>query len=218
MLTVLQDGSEISAVLAISKIMKLREITGGFAIDDAGQAHPVCKKNPKLSELDDLLEQILSDPKEKAIIWIQYQWEAQTILARFKKSYGARGLYGGVNQKQKDINVSSFLDDPECRLLVCHPQSAGHGLTFTIAAYAIYYSLSYNFEEFYQSSKRIHRAGQTRPCFYYFLTAPQTIDEVLLHCIENKRNVQDLLVDGKLDPVRLLQSAMPSGHKKNNNS
>lgn len=194
----LEGGETVTARIALSKLMKLREITGGFVITDAGEPVEV-GSSPKLKELDHLLEQIMASEEHKAIVWVQYRWEARTIIARFKKKYGAAGLYGDLTQRVKDKNIDRFLDDKKARLLVCHPQSAAHGLTLTVAAYSIYYSLSHNFEEYYQSSKRIHRPGQNHPTFYYFLVCANTIDQSLLTCIQDKKNMQDILIDGKVD-------------------
>jgi len=208
----LEGGESITARIAVSKLMKLREITGGFVIDDKSQSHPI-SSNPKMDELNDLVHQIMATKENKALIWIQYRWEAREIIKRFKE-FGASGIYGGVTQRQKDINVDRFLEDADSRILVCHPQSAAHGLTLTVANYSIYYSLSYNFEEYYQSSKRIHRHGQDKTTFYYFLTCQKSIDESLLKCIQDKKNVQDLLIDGALDTKSLLGL---SGKAKKNN-
>jgi SNF2 family DNA or RNA helicase len=203
MFTELDDGDTVTSRIALSNLMKLREISGGFVITDTREAKQI-GKNPKLEELDNLLEQIMASEEHKALVWIQYRWEAETIIKRFKRKYGAAGLYGAVSQKAKDANITKFLNDPKRRLLVCHPQSAAHGLTLTVASYAIYYSLSHNFEEYYQSSKRIHRPGQKHPTFYYFLTCTDSIDRALLRCIQNKKNVQDILIDGRTDPRSLV--------------
>jgi SNF2 family DNA or RNA helicase len=198
MFTELEGGETSTARIPLSKLMKLREITGGFLITDGGDATAI-GKNPKIDELDNLLEQALDSGDHKAIVWVQYQWEARTLLERYRKNYKAVGLYGEISQKQKDKNITSFMDDSKCRLLIAHPQSAGHGLTLTVASYSVYYSLSHNFEEFYQSSKRIHRSGQKKPCFYYFLVAMNSVDEALVTCIQDKKNMQDLLIDGHAD-------------------
>ena len=190
-------GSDVTARVAVSKIMKLREITGGFVIGDSGDEKQF-KTNPKIDELDSLLEEAIGDGTSKALAWIQYRWEARTLLSRYRKKYGAKGLYGDISQSEKDRAVDSFLDSDSCRLLVCHPKSAAHGLTLTSASYSIYYSLSHDFEEYYQSSMRIHRPGQKKPTFYYFLTAKDSIDKALLECIQNKKNAQDMLIDGYL--------------------
>ena len=52
--------------------------------------------------------------------------------------------------------------------------------------YAIYYSMSYSFEDFYQSHDRIYRKGQTQGCTYIFLVAEGTIDEDIYDAVVQK--------------------------------
>lgn len=198
------DAGNVSAAVAAVKLMKLREITGGFVITDDKKAIPIGKDSPKMLELDSLLEQsieddIYSDGDElppKAIIWAQYQWECQTLLARYAGKYGAQGLFGGISSKDKDRAIESFRKSRTCRVLVCHPASAGHGLTLTEANFAFYYSHSYNFEEFYQSTKRTHRPGQKRNVTNILLACPGTIDVDILDALSQKKDLSDLITDG----------------------
>ena len=61
--------------------------------------------------------------------------------------------------------------------------------------YAIYYSLSYSFEDYYQSHDRIYRKGQTEPCTFIFLLGKDTIDYNLYRCINNKGTSAQLIED-----------------------
>jgi SNF2 family DNA or RNA helicase len=204
------EGQPITARVAASKLLKLREVTGGFIITDAGKELQLGKDSPKMVELDQLLEQSIADkmgdegPPSKALIWAQYQWECKTLVKRYARLYGAKGLFGGISNGAKDVAIRSFKSDPKCRVLVCHPGSAGHGLTLIEANYIFYYSMSYNFEEFYQSYRRTARKGQARTMTYYFLTVPDTIDEDLVEAIREKKNLSDLITDGKFSREDLL--------------
>lgn len=206
------EGEPVTANVAASRLMKLREITGGFLITDNKKEVPLNKNSPKMLELDTLLEQSIAPklgddgPPLKALIWAQYQWECRTLVDRYKKHYGSLGLFGGISQSAKDRNIRSFRDDPRCRLLVCHPASAGHGLTLTEGSYSFYYSMSYNFEELHQSIYRIYRPGQIRSTTYYFLVAPRTIDEALLAAIQQKKNLSDLITDGRFSREQLFDA------------
>lgn len=199
------DDESVTSKVIVSKLIKLREITGGFVRTDEGNDKPINKDAPKMLELDRLLEQSIDSklgddgPPLKAIVWAQYQWECKTLIDRYKKKYGARGLFGGISNKEKEVSLHRFKKMDSCRLLVCHPQSAGHGLTLTEANYAFYYSLSHNFEEFYQSFRRITRPGQKRSMTYYFLLSPGTIDEELLQAIREKKNLSDVVTDGRVE-------------------
>jgi SNF2 family DNA or RNA helicase len=204
------EGEPVTAKVAVSKLIKLREVTGGFVRTDEGKDIPFNKDATKMLELDELLEQSIGDklgddgPPLKAIVWAQYRWECKTLIERYRRKYGARGLFGGISSGAKDESIARFRSDPNCRILVCHPQSAGHGLTLTEANYAFYYSLSYNFEEFYQSFRRITRPGQKRAMTFYFLVAPGTIDEELIDAIRTKKNLSDMVTDGQFSRTEFL--------------
>lgn len=43
-------------------------------------------------------------------------------------------------------------------------------------------------ELFEQSKKRIHRIGQKKPCFYYQMICPGTIEEDILHTLELRKD------------------------------
>jgi SNF2 family DNA or RNA helicase len=59
----------------------------------------------------------------------------------------------------------------------------------------VYYSISYNFEELYQSRDRIHRKGQMQPCTYISLLAEGTIDEVIYNVVNKKGSAANVIED-----------------------
>jgi SNF2 family DNA or RNA helicase len=197
------EGEPVTAKVAAVKLLKLRQITGGFLRTDDEKEIPLDKETPKMVELDELLEQAIADkigddgPPNKALIWAQYRWECRTLVKRYAKKYGAKGLFGGISSRAKDAAITRFKRDDSARVLVCHPGSVGHGLTLTEANFVFYYSLSYNFEEFYQSFRRITRPGQKRNMTFYFLVCPNTIDWELVDVVREKKNLSDLITDGR---------------------
>ena len=70
-------------------------------------------------------------------------------------------IHGRVAHSKRPDIVSRF-QDRELRVLFCHPQSAGHGLTLTAATTTIWASPTYNAEHYKQANHRIYRAGQTQ--------------------------------------------------------
>lgn len=199
------EGQPVTAKVAATKMLKLRQVTGGFIITDERKPIPLGKHPPKMLELDMMLEQSIGlrmgddGPPVKGIVWAQYQWECKALVKRYSKLHGARGLFGGISSGAKDRAIESFKDSKRTRLLVCHPGSVGHGLTLTEANHIFYYSLSHNFEEFYQSYRRCARPGQTRPMTFWFLVCPNTIDEDLIEVIGQKKDLSDLITDGKFN-------------------
>jgi SNF2 family DNA or RNA helicase len=187
------EGTTTSARQQVVQLMKLREITGGFVINDAGDAVAIPGPNPKLLELDDLLAEITQN--NKAVVWAQYRWEFATLLERYKQ-YRPGALYGGTPKGKVGDIVRDFQTRPECQVLFCHPQSAGWGLTLTAANYSITYSLSYDGEEHSQARMRIKRIGQSKTMFYYYILAANSIDRVIYRAVKEKKSIEDLLIDG----------------------
>lgn len=201
--TVIHDEL-VSVDEILARIIKLRQITGGFLIDQEGKAHPI-EGATKIDALDDLLEEIgiFAKQPEKVVIYAQYRWEIETIETRYK-DYGAVSVYGGNSSKKNLESIKRFIDDRDVRIIVLHPRSAAHGVTFTVSHYMVFYSISYSAEENYQCIKRIERAGQNHPMFVYYLLAEHssykertlpTIDFAIYSVIIEKEKNQAVLID-----------------------
>lgn len=72
-------------------------------------------------------------------------------------------------------------------------QAGAMGLNLQKANKIIYFSLTDRSELFEQSKKRIHRIGQEKPCFYYLMICPGTVEEDILHTLELRKDYTDEL-------------------------
>lgn len=197
-LKVVIDDVRITVPVKLTQIMKLRQITGGFIIDNEEVAH-VIPDNPKLEELDSLLEEI--GKENKVVIYAQYQWEIKLIESRYKDR-GAVTVYGGNSSERNLKNISTFINDEACKMIVLHPKSAAHGITFTMAHYMIFYSIDHSAEDNYQCVKRIDRAGQKLPTFVYYLLCEGSIDKTIYQVVIDKlKDQEELLSQQSLDQL-----------------
>ena len=180
------DKSAI-ALNAIGTIMKLRQITSGFAycMDGVGETGTIQIGKSKLAELKELLEELGA---EQVIVWCNFQDEVEQLTAELK----CPALWSGT--KDRDEVIEGFKAG-RYQYLVANPQTAGHGLTFTNCRYAVYYSLNYSYELWKQSMDRIHRIGQHWPCTYYYLIAADTIDKVIYDVLHSKRDLSDAVLE-----------------------
>lgn len=204
------DDQFVAIDVKLAQIGKLRQITGGFLIDQTEAIH-VIEDSPKLLALDDLLEEI---GDQKVIIYAQYRWEIKTIAERYKD----RGVVTvfGENKSQDNLeNIKAFIQNPDVKVIVLHPKSAAHGITFTVCHYMIFYSSSFSAEDDYQCVARIERAGQKNPMFIYYLLAkfnkePKkgvsfTIDEVIYSVLQQKIKDQKQLIDQRAIDLEILK-------------
>ena len=177
------EDEEISAFNAAVKCMKLRQVTSGFLINENSEVRVFGKS--KLNALAELLEEI---GNQSIIIWTQFVHEAKQIQELLKdKSVGI--INGSSKQADKDNWIKDFKAG-SVQYLIAHPLSMAHGVTLTNCTYSIYYSLSYSHEEHVQSRDRIYRKGTTKPCTYYYLMAPGTIDTVIYNILQGKQKAE----------------------------
>lgn len=179
------DGEDVVAQVALTKLMKLREITAGWAYSEDGTI--VETECPKLVELEQILDE-LGD--RQAIIWGQFTWEIEKIAAALELSAPTATLYGGTKDREDSIN--GFISG-NYRYLVANPHSAAHGLTFVNCSHQIFFSLDYSWEAYEQARARTHRAGQKSTCVYYYILADGTIDQEILEVLRSKGRAQDLV-------------------------
>lgn len=202
-LSTLIDNELIAVGIRLTAIMKLRQITGGFLIDQEQNVHPLAA-NPKFDALDALLGEEIA-VHNKVVIYAQYVYEISALELRYKK-YGLCTVFGGNSGQTNLANVKAFIHDPSIRICVLHPKSAAHGITFTHAHYMIFYSISYSAEDDYQCVKRIERGGQKNAMFVYYLLATlptgkvPSIDEVIYRVLQEKnKNQRDLVDQGSVN-------------------
>jgi len=181
------EGTEITAQVALAKLMKLRQATAGFFYSSTGEVAEIGSAT-KLKELEEILEELGPQP---VIIWVQFHHEVRVIERMIAEKYGAdqvATLYSET--KDKDDSINRFKNS-QVRYLIAHPKSAGHGLTFINCSAMVFYSLDYSYETHIQARDRIHRIGQKKSCLYIYIVAQGTIDEELLKVLNRKQSLQE---------------------------
>lgn len=177
-------NQQIAAPVALTKIMKLRQICSGFIIDEQSKALEI-EGNPKLKELESFLDEVGDD---QAIIWCEFRKE----VADIQNLLGDRCviLDGTVTEKNEPIEKFKA---GQVRYLIANSQSMSHGVTLVNASVQIFYSLSYSYERYEQCRGRTHRFGQTRSCVYIHLLTKDSIEEVILKVLRKKGDAQQMV-------------------------
>lgn len=179
--TLLDSDTPIFAPNKASAIMKLRQLVSGFIIDND---EIVELSNYRLRELEDTIEE-LGD--HQVIIWAQFKHEMRSIEKMLQR-LGKSVVTAYSETKDLDGNIKAFKNS-EVQYIVAHPKTLKYGVTFVNCTYAVYYSMSYDYEEYYQSHDRIYRKGQTKPCTFIKIMAEESIDEDIAIANENKGGI-----------------------------
>jgi SNF2 family DNA or RNA helicase len=188
-------GKEVQseAVNILAQICRLRQITSGF-LSNRDDELVALSENPKYENIDGLLDE-LGD--KKLLVVCQFTEEIRALTERYK-DIGSAAIFGDVKKEDRDEAIRAFQEDPSKRVIMIHPAAAAHGITLTKAAYVMHQSLSYNFDHYYQSIKRVERIGQKNPMFVYrnvarFRNGKSTIDGVLVDVLRRKNDIRNSL-------------------------
>ena len=186
-------GKIVTAPLAISRLMKLRQILSGFVIDEEGSSLPLPHNRCKA-----LLE-ILSFSEEKTLVWCSFIHSIKEISRLLQQEYGKgsfityTGVDDGIPREEKQ---RMFQKDGNCRFFLGTPTTGKFGLNLTSGSRVVYYDNSFDLDVRLQSEDRCHRIGQENKVTYIDLVVPGTIDEKIRRCLIAKKKIQDELVDG----------------------
>jgi SNF2 family DNA or RNA helicase len=178
------------ASTALAKLTRLSQLAS-----NPGLLHPDAAHTPaKFEVMDGLVDDIVSVPGRKVIIWSAYVRNIEALVDRYA-AYGSVALYGAVDNSERQKVAARFQTDDETRVLVANAAAAGTGFTLTAANFTIYESTNWRYDFYAQSQDRNHRIGQSLPVNYLRLIAADTIDEAIGQALERKAGMARNLLD-----------------------
>jgi len=159
------------------------------------------KKNPsrdcpKLEELAGILDELLSDPDVKIIVFSE--WTGMLEFVRdLAKKLGVHFAWhtGSVPQQRRRAEILAFRNDPACRLFLS-TDSGGVGLNLQNASVVINCDLPWNPAKLEQRIARAWRKGQLRPVTVINLVAEHTIEHAMLGSLAAKTGLSEGVLDG----------------------
>jgi SNF2 family DNA or RNA helicase len=155
---------------------KLRQLCGGFIYDEQRQAIPL--DTEKLEALDELLENLHG---EQAVIWYEYRWEREQILARVK---GAETL--------DDPGALARWNAGEIPYLVLHPDSGGEGLNLhEPCRMLVWYTMPWSGLKYEQANGRVDRGwAQKREVVIHRLMRRNSVDQDVAKLLAGKERLE----------------------------
>jgi len=97
-------------------------------------------------------------------------------------------VHGGMSQKQK-VSIFNRWNNGLIDALVCQPNAMAHGANIQDGgSIAIWYSLVFDYELYYQGFRRLWRSGQKFTTYNYYLLMTNTVDEDIYRAIRGKKH------------------------------
>lgn len=139
----------------------------------------------KLSALEDLLE----STEDRVVIFYNFNEECKLIKELCEKlNKPVSTINGSIKDLENYKNKSNTVT-----LVQYQAGSMGHNLQ--LSNKIIYYTLPLSSELFEQSKKRIHRIGQNRTCFYYYLIVEKSIEGKIFETLKLRKDFTDKLFE-----------------------
>jgi SNF2 family DNA or RNA helicase len=176
------DPEVIEAVNSGVLTNKLLQFSNGGLYLEDGTVAPVHEH--KLDVLESIVKEAMGRP-----ILVAYSFKFD--MMRIKKRFKFARVFGESKNDMRDWNAGAI------KMLVTHPQSAGHGLNFQHGSnIAVWYGLTWSLELYRQFIKRLHRSGQKADkVFLHRIIARGTADETILPVLRTRGATQDRIND-----------------------
>lgn len=180
------DDGTITAGNALVKLLRLRQLTGGYLHADDAEA-PVQVDTAKQKLLLDTLEDFGDEP---AVVFCQFTADVDAVKEAGKK------LGKKVLELSGRVKQNFEFQAGEGDILAVQIQAGGVGIDLTRARYCVYYSIGFNMGEYLQSLARVHRPGQERPVTYVHLIMRGTVDQQVYNALETRANLVEAVMHG----------------------
>ena len=197
-LSELSSGTTVTAPLIITRVLRLRQCLSNLA-PTAGGTEFISSKDPKLEAVLEILEQA---GDQKVLIWSCFTPSILRLVEAINTEYGegtAAGFYGDIGQNERQDLINGIQSkESSLKVLVLNPRTGSESITLTGASLVIYYSNDWSLAVRQQSEDRAHRIGQVRAVTYIDLTVKDTVDELIVDALQDKRQLADVVTGDAL--------------------
>lgn len=183
MATTTVDGEEVTVDLAITQLVRLQQVTGGFVKTDEGRK--VVVGQAKIRKLKALVARC----ELPVVIFCRYRTEVRLIDLAL--SHLRVAILTGKTKKKRRPSILRRFQRGKYDAIICQVRVGGVGIDLYRACVAIMYSTTHSFIDYDQALARIHRHGQKQACTIFRLIAENTVDEEIYAAVSSKRKVSN---------------------------
>ncbi len=145
-----------------------------------------------------LLELLWKNPEEKKVIFTQYLKTLDSVAALLeRRGFPFTVFRGDLPAGEKEAAIRRFRQDVP---LLLSTESGGEGRNLQFCNTLVNLDLPWNPMRIEQRIGRLHRIGQTRDVFIFNLSVRETLEDHILHILENKINMFEMVI-GEIEPL-----------------
>lgn len=144
----------------------------------------------------DAFRNLVESTNDRLIVFYNFNGELEKLKGILKSMNRPVSV---VNGSEKDLTAYEQEDDS---VTLIQYQAGAMGLNLQKANKIIYFTVPDKSELFEQSKKRIHRIGQDKTCFYYFLLVRNSVEtNEVLPTLKVRKEWSDRLFEGGNDEL-----------------
>ena len=160
------------------------------------------KRNKKFEKIEQLRQLAANEKLDSVKEWINNFQESEGKLVVFAyhteiqkkllEAYpNAAGICAGMTDVERNDNKNRFMEDDDCRIIICSLKSGSVGLTLTAASNVLFAEMDWCAANNSQAEDRCHRIGQKNAVNVWYVIAQDTIEEYIYEVVEKKRELID---------------------------
>ena len=145
-----------------------------------------------------LLEILGKNQEEKKVVFVQYLKTLDSVASLLERRGLPFALFcGDLSAREKDEAIRRFREDLP---ILLSTESGGEGRNLQFCNTLINFDLPWNPMRIEQRIGRLHRIGQNRDVFIFNLSVRETLEDHILHILENKINMFEMVI-GEIEPL-----------------
>ena len=197
----LQSGLVINGNMAIVRLLRLQQITCGYAVADSEEPIELCDKiNPRLDVTVDYFKEL----PHQSIIWCRFRHDVDQLVDALGIDRVAR-YDGTISDDDCELAKQAF-NAGDKQHFVANTAKGSEGLTLNGAKSVGFYSNSFKFMQRLQAEDRCHRIGQDGAIhpgrglgvLYADVCAPNTVDDKIINALRENYDIAAQLTGDKL--------------------
>jgi hypothetical protein len=167
------------------------ELVGDTPLKRMLYARQLCGMyNPnKLKAFEDLLQ----STEDRLIVFYNFDGELNALTQMCGANERPISV---VNGHCKDLSAFENLENS---VTLINYMAGSMGLNLQKANKIVYFSPPLSSEMFEQSKKRTHRLGQEKPCFYYYLTCGNSIEQHIYEVLKVRKDYTEKLFEKEFE-------------------
>lgn len=166
------NDTELVGDTTLTKLLYERQLCGQYNAE-------------KLEAFKDLVE----STNDRLIVFYNFNAELEALKGVCEALGRSISL---VNGQGRDLYS---YDEDNASITFIQYQAGAMGLNLQKSNRLIYFTPPLSSELFEQSKKRIHRIGQTKTCFYYYLTCKGSVEEKIYKTLAMRRDYTEALFE-----------------------